>query len=98
VSRKVVKQTVMTSVYGVTIPGARAQVLARLSEVPALGVHDEQTLAQVALYVAQLTLASLGEVRRALMCSTVPPSLSLSRSLSLSLSLSLARARSRALF
>jgi len=32
VNRKVIKQTVMTSVYGVTRPGARAQVVNRLEE------------------------------------------------------------------
>jgi len=33
VTRKVVKQTVMTSVYGVTFVGARQQILARLTDV-----------------------------------------------------------------
>ena len=47
VDRKVVKQTVMTSVYGVTYIGARDQVLARLKDKvavappsPALPVED----------------------------------------------------------
>lgn len=35
VTRKLVKQTVMTSVYGVTYPGASAQIAARLREVNA---------------------------------------------------------------
>jgi DNA-directed RNA polymerase len=62
ISRKVIKQTVMTSVYGVTIPGARAQILSRLMEVPALQAADEQALLRGALYLAQLTLHSLGNV------------------------------------
>ena len=43
VDRKLVKQTVMTSVYGVTAVGARAQVEARLRERGALdGDKDKQ--------------------------------------------------------
>jgi DNA-directed RNA polymerase len=42
VSRKVIKQTVMTSVYGVTRQGGRLQVMARLVETP-LG-RDPQNL------------------------------------------------------
>ena len=33
ITRKVVKQTVMTSVYGVTLIGARDQILNRLREL-----------------------------------------------------------------
>lgn len=66
-SRKVIKQTVMTSVYGVTKVGARAQVQARLMELftsnsAVLSVQQEKELYYAADYVAQLTLISLQEM------------------------------------
>ena len=49
VSRKVVKQTVMTSVYGVTFVGARQQVLARLQDVVEdLLTHPEDNAEEIA--------------------------------------------------
>ena len=49
VSRKVVKQTVMTSVYGVTFVGARQQVLARLQDVVEdLLTHPEENAEEIA--------------------------------------------------
>jgi len=67
VSRKVIKQTVMTSVYGVTAIGARAQVQARLQEVMGLDAatttpDKEQEIMQAAGYLANLTLHSLAEM------------------------------------
>jgi DNA-directed RNA polymerase len=66
VNRKIVKQTVMTSVYGVTIIGARDQILARLQEradfvelFRPTGTMGEDDLHAAALYLAQLTLSSL---------------------------------------
>jgi DNA-directed RNA polymerase, mitochondrial len=68
VNRKVIKQTVMTSVYGVTKLGARNQVRARLMEVffpnsNELNDEDKETKVYWAAgYLADLTLQSLGEM------------------------------------
>jgi DNA-directed RNA polymerase len=67
VNRKVIKQTVMTSVYGVTKIGARQQVQARLTELYAkdaavLSATQEKELYWAANYVAGLTLLSLHEM------------------------------------
>ena len=65
ITRKVVKQTVMTSVYGVTFIGAKRQIENRLHELADLKYEElpraEQNL--LSTYVARLTLDSLGEVR-----------------------------------
>lgn len=65
IDRKVIKQTVMTSVYGVTQLGARDQVFARLAE-KFFGNQDvivdkekEAELRVAAGYIAKLTLNSL---------------------------------------
>lgn len=72
VNRKVVKQTVMTSVYGVTFIGAREQIRARLQEKfdPAVNedaakmhVDDlDNAVYQASIYLAKTTLGSLGEM------------------------------------
>ena len=60
VTRKIVKQTVMTSVYGVTLIGAKEQVQARLLETAiAWPPPAEASVAAAALYLAKVTLASL---------------------------------------
>ncbi|KAL6753198.1 mitochondrial single-subunit RNA polymerase [Haematococcus lacustris] len=59
VDRKLVKQTVMTSVYGVTAMGARDQVANRLTE---RGWNKDGELEKVSRYVAQQTLASIGSL------------------------------------
>ena len=61
VTRKIVKQTVMTSVYGVTLIGARDQILARLSEATNIDwpAPAEQSVELGALYLAKTTLSSL---------------------------------------
>eukprot|EP00178_Gracilaria_changii_P002432 TRINITY_DN135_c0_g1_i10.p2 TRINITY_DN135_c0_g1~~TRINITY_DN135_c0_g1_i10.p2 ORF type:complete len:953 (-),score=153.11 TRINITY_DN135_c0_g1_i10:16304-19162(-) len=59
ITRKVVKQTVMTSVYGVTLIGARQQVANRLSE---LGTIPEERVFAASMLVASLTLSSLGDL------------------------------------
>lgn len=41
ISRKVVKQTVMTNVYGVTFMGAKAQIQNQLKDIPALEGRDD---------------------------------------------------------
>ena len=53
VDRKLVKQTVMTSVYGVTFVGARQQISSRLSE---RGWDDERLLYKTASYGATVGL------------------------------------------
>ncbi|PON58052.1 DNA-directed RNA polymerase, phage-type [Parasponia andersonii] len=60
VDRKLVKQTVMTSVYGVTYVGARDQIMRRLKERGVI-VNDEE-LFGCACYAAKTTLTALGEM------------------------------------
>ena len=69
IDRKVIKQTVMTSVYGVTLIGAREQIKARLMEVffpeikSALIDHElERRVYAAAGYLAKKTLESLSEM------------------------------------
>jgi DNA-directed RNA polymerase len=59
VDRKLVKQTVMTSVYGVTFVGARQQIQARLKERNALA---EEMRYRAACYAARSTLQGLDEM------------------------------------
>ncbi|XP_068656238.1 DNA-directed RNA polymerase 2, chloroplastic/mitochondrial-like [Aristolochia californica] len=63
VDRKLVKQTVMTSVYGVTYIGARDQIKKRLSERNAISDDKERFIA--ASYAAKVTLTALGEMFQA---------------------------------
>ncbi|XP_047340639.1 DNA-directed RNA polymerase 1B, mitochondrial-like [Impatiens glandulifera] len=60
VDRKLVKQTVMTSVYGVTYIGARDQIKKRLKERGAIA--EEAELFSAACYAAKTTLTALGEM------------------------------------
>ncbi|OIV97230.1 hypothetical protein TanjilG_27213 [Lupinus angustifolius] len=60
IDRKLVKQTVMTSVYGVTFIGAREQIKRRLQEKGL--ITDERLLFTASCYAAKVTLAALGEV------------------------------------
>ncbi|CAN4082745.1 unnamed protein product [Withania somnifera] len=60
VDRKLVKQTVMTSVYGVTYIGARDQIKRRLKERGAIA--DDSELFGAACYAAKVTLTALGEM------------------------------------
>lgn len=59
VDRKLVKQTVMTSVYGVTFVGARGQISSRLKE---RGFEDSSLMYKVSCYSAKVTLACLMEM------------------------------------
>ncbi|KAJ2418506.1 DNA-directed RNA polymerase, partial [Coemansia sp. RSA 2524] len=64
-TRKIVKQTVMTNVYGVTLMGAKEQIIARLREVKdenGAHVFDIMNLSKLALYLAKKIFASLGEM------------------------------------
>lgn len=54
------KQTVMTSVYGVTFAGAREQVKRRLEEKGL--ITDDKMLFSAACYAARVTLSALGEI------------------------------------
>lgn len=58
-SRKVVKQTVMTSVYGVTLIGARLQIENRLREA---NLVDKSRTFKVSSYLAKRTLESIGNL------------------------------------
>lgn len=60
VDRKLVKQTVMTSVYGVTYIGARDQILHRLNERHTKAESSEVFAASC--YAAKKTLTALGEM------------------------------------
>ncbi|RVX06293.1 DNA-directed RNA polymerase 1, mitochondrial [Vitis vinifera] len=60
VDRKLVKQTVMTSVYGVTYIGARDQIKRRLKERCAIA--DEGEVFSASCYAAKTTLTALGEM------------------------------------
>ncbi|XP_002978135.2 DNA-directed RNA polymerase 1B, mitochondrial isoform X2 [Selaginella moellendorffii] len=60
VDRKLVKQTVMTSVYGVTYVGARNQITNRLRDKGF--ILDEPTLYRTGCYAAKVTLNALGEM------------------------------------
>ncbi|KAI8096158.1 uncharacterized protein BX664DRAFT_382649 [Halteromyces radiatus] len=59
ISRKVVKQTVMTNVYGVTFIGARAQIENRLKERDDIPPERVYSLAG---YLAKKVFSSLGEM------------------------------------
>ncbi|KAK9764459.1 DNA-directed RNA polymerase [Basidiobolus ranarum] len=59
ITRKVVKQTVMTNVYGVTVIGARAQIANRLREIPEL---DSTDVFGLSTYLTRLVFDSLGEM------------------------------------
>ncbi|KAF7822354.1 DNA-directed RNA polymerase 2B, chloroplastic/mitochondrial-like isoform X1 [Senna tora] len=63
VDRKLVKQTVMTSVYGVTFIGARDQIMRRLKERAAISDDREQFIASC--YAAKVTLTALEEMFQA---------------------------------
>ncbi|ERN18503.1 DNA-directed RNA polymerase 1B, mitochondrial isoform X1 [Amborella trichopoda] len=63
VDRKLVKQTVMTSVYGVTYIGARDQICRRLKERG--HITDDSQLFRASCYAAKVTLTALGETFQA---------------------------------
>ncbi|KAL7243170.1 hypothetical protein ACSBR1_015565 [Camellia fascicularis] len=60
VDRKLVKQMVMTSVYGVTYIGARDQIKKRLKDRCA--IEDDDELFAASCYAAKTTLTALGEM------------------------------------
>ena len=60
VDRKLVKQTVMTSVYGVTFTGARDQIWNRLRERKAFGTESEYVA--MSMYAARKVIEALGNM------------------------------------
>jgi len=64
ITRKIVKQTVMTSVYGVTYIGAREQIANAISDQPALNAiyTDNSRLFPTSAYLTKHTFASLKEM------------------------------------
>ncbi|BBN04117.1 DNA-directed RNA polymerase, mitochondrial [Marchantia polymorpha subsp. ruderalis] len=65
IDRKLVKQTVMTSVYGVTFIGARNQILSRLKE---RGLPDESAMYRASCYAAKVTIDALGQMFKEARC------------------------------
>ncbi|KDN47945.1 DNA/RNA polymerase [Tilletiaria anomala UBC 951] len=59
VTRKVVKQTVMTTVYGVTFVGAKKQIARQLSERSDIPTDE---LWQISSYLAKLVLSQIGSL------------------------------------
>lgn len=59
ITRKVVKQSVMTNVYGVTFVGARAQIQKQLEDNPNI---PRKEVVKCAAYVARLVFSSIKEV------------------------------------
>ncbi|GAB7361731.1 hypothetical protein MBLNU230_g1778t1 [Neophaeotheca triangularis] len=65
ITRKVVKQPVMTNVYGVTFHGARAQVKRQLEELfPDVHRYDEVNYTSMASYITLKIFRSLGTMFR----------------------------------
>ena len=59
VRRKVIKQTVMTTVYGVTSYGAKLQIAKQLADLDDFPQHDKD---EASKYLAKLTFESLNEM------------------------------------
>ena len=66
VNSRVVKQTVMTSVYGVTFTGARLQIQSKLKEkFDEMDMNDDERdalLYRASSYLARVVLGSIGEL------------------------------------
>jgi len=58
INRKTIKQTVMTSVYGVTLLGARDQIEKQLLETNL----EKEKLGSMSMYLAQITIESIGDL------------------------------------
>ncbi|MCJ1390678.1 DNA-directed RNA polymerase [Xylographa bjoerkii] len=59
ISRKVVKPTVMTNVYGVTFQGAKRQVASQIRDLHPSLASDAQTLMNISLYITKKIFAAL---------------------------------------
>jgi DNA-directed RNA polymerase len=64
VSRKTVKQTVMTNVYGVTYVGAKAQVRKQLMSYPDLPNDENMNLGKLSSYIATKIFTALSTMFR----------------------------------
>ena len=65
VTRKVVKQTVMTNVYGVTFVGARDQVCKQIDALyPKLGLENDTTNLNLSTYIAKQIFTALASMFR----------------------------------
>lgn len=62
VTRKVIKQTVMTSVYGVTFIGARKQIQRQLKDKKLFETNSD--LYKAAQYLAKITIKCIGDLFR----------------------------------
>lgn len=62
ITRKIVKQPVMTNIYGVTIYGAKKQIEARLKEFALIPVEDEQMMRRAREYLTTKVFAALDEL------------------------------------
>jgi DNA-directed RNA polymerase len=58
VNRKTIKQTVMTSVYGVTLLGARDQIAKQLIDTKI----EREDISKASMYLAQITIESIGDL------------------------------------
>jgi len=63
-SRKVIKQVVMTTVYGVTMVGARDQIRRQLNALSELDGASDHAMRKMSQYLAKTTLDSLSETSR----------------------------------
>ncbi|CAD8112182.1 unnamed protein product [Paramecium primaurelia] len=61
IKRKIVKQTVMTSVYGVTFIGAREQIHRQLKDKGIIG-DDDHLQYQASIYLARITLDAIKDL------------------------------------
>ena len=61
VKRKVIKQTIMTTNYGVTLYGARQQIGRQLRDIEAF---PRESISEASSYLAQKTFVSLRELFR----------------------------------
>lgn len=62
ITRKIVKQPVMTNIYGVTLYGAKKQIEARLKEYALIPAGDEQMMRKAREYLTTKVFAALDEL------------------------------------
>jgi DNA-directed RNA polymerase, mitochondrial len=62
VTRKIVKQPVMTNIYGVTLYGAKKQIEARLKEYALIPAEDEQLMRKAREYLTHKVFSALDEL------------------------------------
>lgn len=62
ITRKIVKQPVMTNIYGVTLYGAKKQIEARLKEFALIPAEDEQLMRKAREYLTHKVFAALDEL------------------------------------